>query len=375
MSLNKDEITHYSRHLLLEEVGKAGQEKLKSSSVLIIGGGGLGCPAALYLAAAGVGKLGIIDFDTVDVSNLQRQIAFSYDDVGKPKVEQLKSRLKGINPHIDIITYKDRFGIDNAEKLFNEYDVVVDGCDNFGTRYLSNDTSFFTQTPLIFGAIHRFQGQMSVFNQTQESPCYRCLFPELPDAGSIPNCAEAGVIGVLPGVVGSIQATEAIKVLLGLGESLSGRFMTYDAMTMRFSEFKLGKNPVCPLCSEKASIKELTETELLCSTQQTHKDDVTPAALAEEMKSSDKVYLIDVREEFEWDICKIPDSNQIPLRMIEDVASVLPKDKDIVIYCHHGIRSRQAIEMLKKHGLKNLRNLTGGISQWAEEVDTDMPQY
>ena len=374
MSLNKDEITHYSRHLLLEEVGKAGQEKLKSSSVLIIGGGGLGCPAALYLAAAGVGKLGIIDFDTVDVSNLQRQIAFSYDDVGKPKVEQLKSRLKGINPHIDIITYKDRFGIDNAEKLFNEYDVVVDGCDNFGTRYLSNDTSFFTQTPLIFGAIHRFQGQMSVFNQTQESPCYRCLFPELPDAGSIPNCAEAGVIGVLR-VVGSIQATEAIKVLLGLGESLSGRFMTYDAMTMRFSEFKLGKNPVCPLCSEKASIKELTETELLCSTQQTHKDDVTPAALAEEMKSSDKVYLIDVREEFEWDICKIPDSNQIPLRMIEDVASVLPKDKDIVIYCHHGIRSRQAIEMLKKHGLKNLRNLTGGISQWAEEVDTDMPQY
>ncbi|MCH2204883.1 MAG: molybdopterin-synthase adenylyltransferase MoeB [Lentisphaerales bacterium] len=375
MSLNKDEITHYSRHLLLEEVGKSGQEKLKSSSVLIIGGGGLGCPAALYLAAAGVGKLGIIDFDTVDVSNLQRQIAFSYDDVGKPKAEQLKARLQGINPHIQIVTYQDRFGIDNAEMLFNEYDVVVDGCDNFGTRYLSNDTSFFTKTPLIFGAIHRFQGQMSVFNQTQESPCYRCLFPEPPDAGSIPNCAEAGVIGVLPGVVGSIQATEAIKVLLGLGESLSGRFMTYDAMTMRFSEFKLGKNPGCPLCGEKTTIKELKETELLCASQQIQNDDVAPADLAVEMQSSDKIYLIDVREEFEWDICKLQDSNQIPLRMIEDVASVLPKDKDIVIYCHHGIRSRQAIEMLKKHGLKNLRNLTGGISQWAEEVDTDMPQY
>ena len=375
MSLTKGELQHYSRHLLLEEVGKTGQDKLKSSSVLVIGSGGLGCPAALYLAAAGVGKLGIIDFDTVDISNLQRQIAFSYADVGKPKVEQLKERLQGINPHIEVVIFSERFGIENAEKLFTEFDVVVDGCDNFGTRYLSNDTAYFTKTPLVFGAIHRFQGQMSVFNSNKKSPCYRCLFPEPPDAGSIPNCAEAGVIGVLPGVVGSIQATEAIKVLLDLGETLDGRFMTYDAMTMRFNEFKLSKNSLCPLCGENPKIAGIEEAELLCPSKKVKDNDISPSELFEEMKSNKELYLLDVREECEWDICKLPDSNQIPLRMIEEVASMLPKDKDIVVYCHHGLRSSQAVEMIKKSGHKSVRNLSGGINQWAREVDNDMAQY
>ena len=222
MSLTTDELRHYSRHLLLEEVGRDGQEKLKSAKVLLIGAGGLGCPAALYLAAAGVGTMGIIDFDTVDVSNLQRQIAFSYDDVGKSKAESIEARLKASNPHINLKIYNERFSIDNARTLFEEYDVIVDGCDNFGTRYLSNDASYFAGKPLIFGAIHRFQGQMSVFNGSEDAPCYRCLFPNPPEAGTIPNCAEAGVLGVLPGVVGGIQATEAIKNILGIGSSLQG---------------------------------------------------------------------------------------------------------------------------------------------------------
>jgi sulfur-carrier protein adenylyltransferase/sulfurtransferase len=377
MSLNKQELTHYSRHLLLDEVGKKGQEKLKNASVLLIGAGGLGCPAALYLAAAGVGHLGIIDFDVVDVSNLQRQIAFSYDDIGKSKSVSIKERLTGINPHIEIEVFTERFGIDNAQELFERFDVVVDGCDNFGTRYLSNDTAFFTKTPLVFGAIHRFQGQMSVFNADENSPCYRCLFPDPPDAGSIPNCAEAGVLGILPGVVGTIQATEAVKIILGLGESLSGRFMTYDAMSMKFNEFKLSKNPQCPLCGETPQIKTLAEIELLCPTQLAQKEnrDISPSELAVEIEDNSDLYLIDVREEHELDICKLPGANLIPLRLLDDVATALPKDKDIVVFCHRGIRSLQALDILSKAGLSRLRNLSGGISQWAQEVDPDMPQY
>ncbi|MCM8537763.1 MAG: molybdopterin-synthase adenylyltransferase MoeB [Lentisphaeraceae bacterium] len=378
MSLNNDELTHYSRHLLLSEIGKEGQEKLKNASVLIIGGGGLGCPAALYLAAAGVGKLGIIDFDQVDISNLQRQIAFSYSGVGKPKVTELADRLSGINPHVEVVPYQERFGIENAESLFNEYDLVIDGCDNFGTRYLSNDASFFTKTPLIFGAIHKFSGQMSVFSAEDDSPCYRCLFPEPPEADSIPNCAEAGVLGVLPGVVGTIQATEAIKVILSLGETLKGRFMTYDALSMRFSEFKLAKNSHCPLCGDKPSIKELSEAEILCASQKEESvefSELSPKELSDRLKNPSDIFLIDVREEVEWEICKLPESNQIPLRMIPDLAKALPKDKDIILYCHHGLRSRQAISILRKAGVERLFNLSGGITQWAEEIDEDMPQY
>ena len=377
MSLSTDELRHYSRHLLLGEVGKEGQEKLKNSKILLIGAGGLGCPAAMYLAAAGVGTLGIIDFDTVDVSNLQRQIAFTYADVGESKAERIRERLLATNPHIEIKIYKDRFSIDNAKDLFEEYDVIVDGCDNFGTRYLSNDTSYFTGKPLIFGAIHRFQGQMSVFSGAEkEAPCYRCLFPTPPDAGSIPNCAEAGVLGVLPGVVGGIQATEAIKEVLGLGSSLRGRLMVYDALQMSFSDFKLAKNPACPLCGENPSITELQETELLCPSQKAQQGvDLSCSELKAKIDRGDDFLLIDVREQYEWDICRIEGAELIPLRFIQDASKALAKDRDIVLYCHHGMRSMNALQTLKGCGFSRLQNLTGGISAWANEIDSEMPHY
>jgi sulfur-carrier protein adenylyltransferase/sulfurtransferase len=378
MSLSTDELRHYSRHLLLEEVGKEGQEKLKSSKVLLIGAGGLGCPAALYLGAAGVGTLGIIDFDVVDVSNLQRQIAFTYEDIGHSKAEKIRERILAGNPHIEVKVYKERFSIENARDLFEEYDVVVDGCDNFGTRYLSNDTAFFTNTPLIFGAIHRFQGQMSVFNGSEDSPCYRCLFPNPPDAGSIPNCAEAGVLGVLPGVVGVIQATEAVKEILGNGTSLRGRLMVYDALRMNFSEFKLAKNPNCPLCGENPEITELAEIELLCPSQSAAAENIaelSPQDLSDKMKSDEDFLLIDVREEYEWEICHIEGAKLIPLRMIKDVEKTLAKDKDLVLYCHHGMRSLSALETLRSCGFSRLLNLTGGIAAWGDEIDPEMPQY
>ena len=375
MPLTPHEMHHYSRHLLLEEVGREGQEKLKNAKVLLIGAGGLGCPAALYLAAAGVGTLGIIDPDTVDVSNLQRQIAFTYEDIDHSKGDAIKTRLRALNPHVEIKVYQERFNIENAAELVENYDIIVDGCDNFGTRYLSNDACFFGGKPLIFGAIHRFQGQMSVFNSSAEAPCYRCLFPNPPDAGSIPNCAEAGVLGVLPGLVGSIQATEVIKQILGKGNSLEGRFMVYDALQMSFNEFKLAKNPSCPLCSDKACIKDLKETELLCPTQKQSKVDISPKQLNEKMNRNEDFILIDVREAFEWEICRIKGARHIPLRNIQEAAKILAKDKEIVLYCHHGMRSMNGLTTLKNAGFKFLRNLTGGISSWAKEIDPEMPQY
>jgi sulfur-carrier protein adenylyltransferase/sulfurtransferase len=378
MALSTDELRHYSRHLLLDEVGKEGQEKLKKSKVLLIGAGGLGCPAALYLGAAGVGTLGIIDFDTVDVSNLQRQIAFSYEDIGHSKAEKIRERILAANPHIAVKVYKERFSIDNARQLFEEYDVVIDGCDNFGTRYLSNDTAFFTKTPLMFGAIHKFQGQMSVFNGSADAPCYRCLFPVPPDAGSIPNCSEAGVLGVLPGVVGLVQATEAIKEILGQGQSLKGRLMIYDAMRMSFNEFKLAKNPDCPLCGDSPVINELTETKILCPSQsQSHLEgvEVSPLELSVKIKNGDDFVLIDVREQYEWDICHIEGAELIPLKMIKELSEKLAMDRDLILYCHHGSRSLSALQTLRACGFTRLFSLTGGIAAWGDEVDVEIAQY
>jgi len=377
MSLNKAELAHYSRHILLSEIGKEGQEKLKNSKVLVIGAGGLGCPAAVYLGAAGVGTLGIIDFDKVDISNLHRQFAFHQADIGKYKAEVLKERILANNPHINIKVYKERFSIDNAQSLFDEYDVIVDGCDNFGTRYLSNDASFFSGKPLVFGAIHKFQGQASVFN-LENGPCYRCLFPEPPDANAIPNCAEAGVLGVLPGIIGTIQATEAVKLIIGYGESLRGRFLVYDAMKMSFNEFKLTKNPACPLCGANPEIKELKELQVFCETQlsKANKElEIEPEELKELQEKPQEMMLIDIREEYEREICCIQGSEHIPLKMLADVAKMLPKDKKIVLYCHKGTRSIEALKQLQENGIKNILSLAGGIARWADEIEPEMGQY
>lgn len=377
MSLNKEELIHYSRHLLLSEIGKEGQEKLKGAKVLLIGAGGLGCPAAMYLGAAGVGTLGIIDFDKVDVSNLHRQIAFHHSDVGKYKAEVLRERLLANNPYITVNVYLERFSIENAATLFKEYDLVVDGCDNFGTRYLSNDASYFAQKPLVFGAIHKFQGQASVFN-LKDGPCYRCLFPEPPDADAIPNCAEAGVLGVLPGIIGTIQATEAVKLIIGSESSLSGRFMVYDAMKMSFNEFKLGKNPSCPLCGENPSVKSLKEMELLCPSQRKDENkglEIEPQEVEKDLSTHKDLMIIDVREEYEREICCIKGSEHIPLSMLAGVSKMLPKDKKIILYCHKGLRSLDAVKTVRNEGLENCYSLSGGIARWADEIEPEMGQY
>ena len=376
MNLNKEELRHYSRHILLDEIGVEGQKKLKKAKVLVIGAGGLGCPAAVYLGAAGIGHLGIIDFDEVDISNLHRQIIYQTKDVGKNKAQILKERILANNPHISIKVYKERFGIENAAKLCEEYDLILDGCDNFGCRYLSNDATFFAGKPLIFGAIHKFQGQASVFN-LDDGPCYRCLFPEPPDANSIPNCAEAGVLGVLPGIIGSIQATEAIKIILGTTESLKERFLTFDALKMTFSEFKLSKNPSCPLCSDKAKTKQLKEEILLCPSQtlaENSKFEIEAKELFYLMKKDKPPLLIDVREEYEREICNIHNSRHIPLNSFKDVYAKLPNEH-IIIYCHHGMRSLNAVKLARNNGLSNCFSLSGGISQWSEEIEPDMQKY
>ncbi|MCM8528075.1 MAG: molybdopterin-synthase adenylyltransferase MoeB [Lentisphaeraceae bacterium] len=377
MSLDKEELIHYSRHLLLSEIGREGQEKLKAAKVLLIGAGGLGCPAAVYLGAAGVGTLSIIDFDKVDVTNLHRQIAFHKSDVGRYKAEVLKERIEANNPYVSVKIYKERFSLENSQTLFDEYDIIVDGCDNFGTRYLSNDAAFFAGKPLVYGAIHKFQGQASVFN-LNGGPCYRCLFPEPPEADAVPNCAEAGVLGVLPGIIGTIQATEAVKLIIGSEGSLSGRFLTYDAMQMSFKEFKLGKNPSCPLCGNKPKITSLEEMEILCSSQQEKlaKDsEILPEEVDKIRSSGEDLMIIDLREEYEREICCIKGSEHIPLSMLGSVSKMLPGDKKIVFYCHKGQRSLEAVRSVREQGMKNCFSLAGGIARWADEIEPEMGQY
>ena len=377
MSLDKEELIHYSRHLLLSEIGREGQEKLKSAKVLLIGAGGLGCPAAVYLGAAGVGTLGIIDFDKVDVSNLHRQIAFHKSDVGRYKAEVLRERIEANNPYVSVKIYKERFSLENSQTLFDEYDIIVDGCDNFSTRYLSNDAAFFAGKPLVYGAIHKFQGQASVFN-LNSGPCYRCLFPEPPEADAVPNCAEAGVLGVLPGIIGTIQATEAVKLIIGSEGSLSGRFLTYDAMQMSFKEFKLGKNPSCPLCGNSPKITSLEELEILCSSQQEKlaKDsEILPEEVDKMRSSGEDLMIIDLREEYEREICCIKGSEHIPLSMLGSVSKMLPGDKKIVFYCHKGQRSLEAVRSVREQGMKNCFSLAGGIARWADEIEPEMGQY
>ncbi|MCI0665721.1 MAG: molybdopterin-synthase adenylyltransferase MoeB [Acidobacteria bacterium] len=384
--LTKDEIARYSRHLIMPEVGMEGQRKLKSASILLIGAGGLGSPLGLYLAAAGIGRLGLVDFDVVDHSNLQRQVLHGTKDVGRPKLHSAKDRLVDINPHVEIETYELALRSDNALKIVREYDVIIDGTDNFQTRYLANDASVLEGKPNVYGSIFRFDGQASVFYPKAGGPCYRCLYPEPPPPGLVPSCAEGGVLGILPGIIGVIQATEAIKLIIGQGETLIGRLLLFDALKMRFKELKLRRNPECPLCGENPTIKELIDYDQFCGItppaaepQPTETSDweITPAQLKERLDRGERVTIIDVREPHEWQIANLENygSRLIPLGQFGDRVNELNPEDEIVVHCKMGGRSAKAYEVMKKAGFKKIKNLKGGILAWADQVDRAMPKY
>lgn len=373
--LSKEEIYRYSRHLLIPEVGIRGQRVLKASKVLIVGTGGLGSPISLYLAAAGVGKIGLVDFDTVDESNLQRQIVHATSSIGMPKVESAKIRLLEINPYIEIVAYQCLLNRENIMDIAKDYDIIIDGTDNFPTRYLLNDAAFFLKKPLIYGSIFRFEGQVTVFD-SRRGPCYRCLYPEPPPPGTVPSCAEGGVFGVLPGVVGAIQATEALKLLLDMGEPLIGKLLLYDALHMEFRFLKLRKNPHCPLCGENPTIHDLMDYENFCGTEvlpENPQYELSPQELKEKLKE-ENVVILDVREPHEWEICHLPKSIFIPLEKLPATIHQLDPTKEYVIVCKVGKRSYSALELLLGAGLKAY-HLRGGLNNYAKEVDPKMPIY
>jgi molybdopterin/thiamine biosynthesis adenylyltransferase/rhodanese-related sulfurtransferase len=374
--LTPDEIARYSRHLIMPEVTLAGQRRLKAARVLCIGAGGLGSPATLYLAAAGVGTIGLIDNDEVDLSNLQRQILHGTKDVGRPKLESARDRLHDANPHVEVILHADRFRSENAMTIVGDYDIVVDGSDNFPTRYLSNDVCVWSRKPNIYGSVFRFDGQTTVFAPHLDGPCYRCLFPEPPAAGSVPNCAEAGVLGVLPGIIGLLQALEAIKLIIKVGEPLVGRLLYFDALKMKFREFNLRRDPECPVCGKNPTITAPIDYEQFCGNIPHVQEvpSITVQELKRKMDAHEKFSLIDVREPFEFDIAKIDGATLIPLGEIAARTDEL-ESEEIIVHCHSGARSAQAVELLRKAGLENVYNLEGGIDAWSEEVDPSVPKY
>ena len=377
--LSSDEILRYSRHLILPEVALEGQQRLKASRVLLIGAGGLGSPLALYLAAAGVGTIGLVDFDVVDVTNLQRQIVHGSKDVGRPKLESARDRLKDMNPHVHVEGYETRLTSENALEIVRDYDIVIDGTDNFATRYLTNDACVILGKPNVYGSIYRFEGQSSVF-ATEDGPCYRCLYPEPPPPGLVPSCAEGGVLGVLPGLVGTIQATEGIKLLLGIGEPLIGRLLLIDALSMQFRTMRLRKNPDCPACGTR-EIRELIDYDQFCGVggdplQDPHGiPEITPAELAAKQQRRDDFDLIDVREPHEWAIAKIPGARLVPLGAFTESLSSFDSARDIVVTCKMGGRSAKAVRQLQAAGFKKVWNLAGGILRWSDDVDPSVPKY
>jgi adenylyltransferase/sulfurtransferase len=384
MALSNDEVKRYSRHLIMPEVGVDGQQKLKQGSVLCIGAGGLGSPAALYLAAAGVGRIGIVDFDVVDYSNLQRQVIHGTPDVGRSKLASAKDRLLGLNPHITIDTYETALSSKNALDLFKPYDVILDGTDNFPTRYLTNDACVILGKPNAYGSIFRFEGQASVF-ATQGGPCYRCLYPEPPPPGLVPSCAEGGVLGVLPGVVGTIQATEAIKLIMGIGEPLIGRFLIYDALRMKFRELKLKKDPDCPVCGTHPTVTELIDYEQFCGVAPAAQEVAVNTAsndtetdvreLKRKIDTKEDFFLLDVREPNEFQIGRIPGSTLIPLGEVPQRFNEIPRNKEIVVHCKMGARSARAAAFLRQQGFKSVKNLKGGILDWSDKIDPSVPKY
>jgi len=379
--LTHEEILRYSRHLLIPEIGLKGQQKLKASSVLVIGTGGLGSPVALYLAAAGVGRIGIVDYDVVDASNLQRQIIHGTSTLGQRKVESARRRMLDLNPDIEVIAYDEPFTSENAMRIAADYDVIVDGTDNFPTRYLSNDVAVFLGKPNVYASIFRFDGQVSVF-YAREGPCYRCLFPAPPPPGLVPSCAEGGVLGVLPGVIGSLQATEALKLLLGIGEPLIGRLLLYNALDMSFEFVELKKNPNCRVCGSNADIKTLIDYEEFCGVPGHDREegsagsgwDITPAELAERLQTNG-ILLLDVREPHELEISRLPGALNIPLGQLAARLSELDSAREMVVFCKAGTRSARALELLVSAGFRKVKNLKGGINAWAREVDPSLPIY
>ena len=385
--LSHEEIQRYSRHLIMPEVGMTGQKKLKQASILLIGAGGLGSPLAMYLAAAGVGRIGLVDYDIVDFSNLQRQIIHGTNDVGQPKLDSAKARILDINPHVQVDTYEVPLTSDNALEMFAPYDIVIDGTDNFPTRYLTNDACVLLGKPNVYGSIFRFEGQASVF-YAEEGPCYRCLFPEPPPPGLVPSCAEGGVLGVLPGTIGAIQATEAIKLILGIGDSLIGRLLLYDALSMTIDEVRLRKNPACPVCGENPTITELIDYEQFCGMPaHDHSEyatetngataSITPRELKERIDAGEEIMLLDVREPHEWEISNLGrlGAVQIPKNEILSHLGELDTAREIIVYCKVGGRSADVIQELQKHGYRKLVNLSGGINKWARDIDPSLPIY
>jgi sulfur-carrier protein adenylyltransferase/sulfurtransferase len=380
--LSNEEISRYSRHVIIPEVGMQGQRKLKAASVLMIGTGGLGAPLGMYLAAAGVGRLGLVDFDVVDSSNLQRQIIHGTKDVGRPKIASARDRLQDINPHVEIETHETRVTSENALRLFVNYDVIVDGTDNFPTRYLVNDACVLTGKPNVYGSIFRFEGQASVF-WAERGPCYRCLYPEPPPPGLVPSCAEGGVLGVLPGIIGAIQANETIKIILGAPDILVNRLVLFDAWRMRFRELKLRKNPECPVCGDNPTITELIDYEAFCGiTQQPQTEtqntmeEITATELKQRLDRGDDIQIIDVREPHEYEIAQIPNSRLIPLGQVLGRMNEIDPARETVVHCKMGGRSAKAIEALKRTGFTgHLINLQGGITAWSNDVDPSVPKY
>ncbi len=375
--LSAAEFQRYSRHLILPHVGEAGQRRLKQSRVLVVGAGGLGSPAALYLAAAGVGTIGLVDADVVDVSNLQRQVLHGTSTLGAPKLESARARIHDLNPHVTVESFPDRLTAANAQRIFSGFEVVLDGSDNFPTRYLVNDAAFLAGIPDVYGAIFQFEGQASVF-AASDGPCYRCLYAEPPPPGMVPGCAEAGVLGALPGVVGSIQAMEAIKLLLGIGEPLIGRLLLFDALGMQFRELALQRDPACPLCGDSPTVRELIDYEAFCGVVESAPPagmEVTPVELQRELSAGRPVVLVDVRETPEWELVRLEGARLAPLSRLPGLANALDASADIVAYCHHGVRSMQAATFLRSVGFPRVRSLAGGIDRWALEVDREMVRY
>jgi sulfur-carrier protein adenylyltransferase/sulfurtransferase len=384
-SLSPDEIKRYSRHLIMPEVGMDGQRRLKAGSVLCIGAGGLGSPAAMYLAAAGIGRIGIVDFDVVDFSNLQRQLLHGTSDVGTSKNESAKRRLSDLNPHVQVDTYETLLTSQNALDLFKDYDVILDGTDNFPTRYLVNDACVLTGKPNAYGSIFRFEGQASVF-ATKDGPCYRCLYPEPPPPGLVPSCAEGGVLGVLPGIIGVIQATETLKLITGIGEPLIGRFMIYDALKMKFRELKLRKDPECPACGTHPTVTRLIDYEQFCGIRpepdlsqvagaNVNEWEITPVELKKKLDAGETPLILDVREPNEYQINRIPGSTLIPLGELPRRYQELPRDREIIAQCKMGGRSAKAQDFLKSVGFTSVKNLRGGILEWIDTVDPSQPKY
>jgi adenylyltransferase/sulfurtransferase len=380
VELSNEEIARYSRHLIMPEVALDGQKKLKQARVLTIGAGGLGAPLAMYLAAAGVGTLGIVDFDVVDESNLQRQIIHGTSDIGRPKMESARDRINDINPNVHVEAYEEALSSENALEIFKDFDVIVDGTDNFPTRYLVNDACVLTGKPNVYGSIFRFEGQASVF-WAKEGPCYRCLYPEPPPPGLVPSCAEGGVLGILPGAIGTIQATETVKLILGIGEPLVGRLLLYDALGMSFREMKLRKDPNCPVCGENPSVTELIDYQEFCGIPQANAQataDEVPEITVQELKkrldNGENLSVLDVREPHEYEVANIG-ARLIPLNELPERLAELDRDVPLAVHCKTGGRSARAVKLLQETGFQNAFNVEGGITAWSEEIDPSVPKY